>query len=203
MVVEEERCKVDFIVTRFYFLSISTNQQGGKWLEWRLDNIFVNAVKVVRFWFWHEAVNDSYELKPVDYIHFWIPYSEMALLGNLPTFFNFGITLLPLKKKSLANFTSLIKENKDFFDIQVCGIQSLTKTPFFWWLIVSFLRFLNNNFAFDHVPRSYSQTNVPYEHLGQKSFVDIIVTLLLSLIFFKSNLNRTQVNIHLNSIVGM
>ena len=37
----------------------------------------------------------------VDYIHFRLPYSEMALLGNVPTFFYFGITLLPLKKKVL------------------------------------------------------------------------------------------------------
>ena len=36
----------------------------------------------------------------VDYIHYIIPYSEMTVLGNLPTFFYFGITLLALKKKS-------------------------------------------------------------------------------------------------------
>ena len=33
----------------FNFLSISTNQQEGKWVEGRLDSIFVNAVKAVRF----------------------------------------------------------------------------------------------------------------------------------------------------------
>ena len=43
----------------------------------------------------------------VDYIYYRLPFWEMTLLGNLPTFFYFGITLLPLKKKSLANFTSI------------------------------------------------------------------------------------------------
>ena len=40
----------------------------------------------------------------VDYIHYRLLYSEMALLGNLPTFFYFGITLLPLKKKVSSLF---------------------------------------------------------------------------------------------------
>ena len=31
-------------------MSISTNQQEGKWIEWRLDSIFVNAVKVELNW---------------------------------------------------------------------------------------------------------------------------------------------------------
>ena len=56
---------------------------------------------------------------PVDYIHYRLPYSEIALLGNLPIFFIFGITLLPLKKKkSLANFTSVYEKDPNFFDFQ-------------------------------------------------------------------------------------
>ena len=38
---------------------------------------------------------------PVDYIHYILPSWEITLLGNLPTFFYFEITLLPLKKKVL------------------------------------------------------------------------------------------------------
>ena len=33
----------------------------------------------------------------VYYIHFWLPCSEITLRGSLPTFFYFGITLLPCK----------------------------------------------------------------------------------------------------------
>ena len=69
-------------------------------MEWRLDSIFVNALKAVRFWFWHEAVDDGHELMAVDCIHYRLPCGEMAVLGNLSTFFYFGITLLPPKKKS-------------------------------------------------------------------------------------------------------
>ena len=55
----------------------------------------------------------------VDYIHYIIPYSETALLGNLATFFYFGITLLPLKKKSLANLTSNSPKSFDVFQKEV------------------------------------------------------------------------------------
>ena len=47
---------------------------------------------------------------PVDYIHYRLPYSEMALLGNLPTFFNFEITLLLLKKKVLQTSRQVLFE---------------------------------------------------------------------------------------------
>ena len=64
----------------------------------------MNAVKAVRFRFWHEAVDDGHELMCVDYIHYRLSFSEMALLGNNPTFFIFGITLLPLKKNNFSYF---------------------------------------------------------------------------------------------------
>ena len=67
---------------------------------------FCICCKVVLFDFWHEAVNDGHELMPVDYIHSRLPCSETTLLENLPTFFYFGITELPLKKKNCTNFTS-------------------------------------------------------------------------------------------------
>ena len=102
-------------------MSISTNQQEGKRLEGRLDSIFVNAVKAVRFWFWHEAVNDGYQLMPVDYIHYRLPYSEIALLGNLPTFFYFGITLLPLKKKSCKLHVLFFARSMYLFEIKEWG----------------------------------------------------------------------------------
>ena len=85
---------------KILILEYSHNQQEGKWVERRLDSIFVNSVKVVRFWFWHEAVNDALEIMAVYYIHFRLPYNKTTLLGNVPTFFYFGITLLPPKKKS-------------------------------------------------------------------------------------------------------
>ena len=43
------------------------------------------------------------EIMPVDYIHYILPYSKTTLLGNVPTFFYFGITLLLSKKKSCNN----------------------------------------------------------------------------------------------------
>ena len=49
----------------------------------------------------------------VDYIHYRLPYSEMALLGNLPTFFKFWNNSASSQKKSLANFTSKKKRAKD------------------------------------------------------------------------------------------
>ena len=56
---------------------------------------------------------------PVDNTHFRLPFCEMTLLGNLPTFY-FGITLLPLKKKSIANFTSLTQWfiRRSFYDLK-------------------------------------------------------------------------------------
>ena len=51
---------------------------------------------------------------PVDYIHYILPYSKTTLLGNVPTFFYFGITLLPPKKKVLQT-SRLIKY---FFSFQ-------------------------------------------------------------------------------------
>ena len=55
-----------------------------------------------QFTFWHEAVNDGYELKPVDYSQCRLPCSEITLLGNLPTFF-FWNNFASSQKKSWNN----------------------------------------------------------------------------------------------------
>ena len=54
---------------------------------------------------------------PVDYIHYILPYSKTTLLGNPPTFFYFGITLLPLKKKVLQ--TSRLMSNFEIRSMRI------------------------------------------------------------------------------------
>ena len=112
----------------FNFWVFPQINKEGKRVERRLESIFVNAVKAFRFWFWHEAVNGGYELMAVDYIHFRQTYIEITLLGNLPTFFYFGITLLPLKKKILQ--TS--RQNKKLF----FAVQESNYLPFFFFIII-------------------------------------------------------------------
>ena len=67
----------------------------------------------------------------VDYIHYRLPYSEMALLGNLPTFFYFGITLLPLKKKSCKLHVRLVKVKIVNCRIPFCKMTLLGNFPTF------------------------------------------------------------------------